>query len=275
MVPGRNEKTRIVERDVDERAERGATGRTRAPKAEGGRGITLGSGNTAVARLRATVVPVTESSDPSAASLPPTSSAAGASFLRARPPPPASSSSYSSSARRPPPARLPVVGRALSQLSEHNASRPTTPLPRSRNTVAGLRRCWRAGNAAASGPGHTVLSSRPSANAAALLRSTLLPLPFHHVHALLSAPAFVPPSMNLDTRRRRYSSFHFERVSLFTRRRTLIDHVFQPLIVEATFLLIRSINRTYLSLSLSKGRKKERKLVSVPGTVSQRSSIVL
>lgn len=89
MVPGRNEKTRIVERDVDERAERGATGRTRAPKAEGGRGITLGSGNTAVARLRATVVPVTESSDPSAASLPPTSSAAGASFLRARPPPPA------------------------------------------------------------------------------------------------------------------------------------------------------------------------------------------
>lgn len=274
MVPGRNEKTRIVERDVDERAERGATGRTRAPKAEGGRGITLGSGNTAVARLRATVVPVTESSDPSAASLPPTSSAAGASFLRARPPPPASSSSYSSSARRPPPARLPVVGRALSQLSEHNASRPTTPLPRSRNTVAGLRRCWRAGNAAASGPGHTVLSSRPSANAAALLRSTLLPLPFHHVHALLSAPAFVPPSMNLDTRRRRYS-FHFEGVSLFTRRRTLIDHVFQPLIVEATFLLIRSINRTYLSLSLSKGRKKERKLVSVPGTVSQRSSIVL
>lgn len=274
MVPGRNEKTRIVERDVDERAERGATGRTRAPKAEGGRGITLGSGNTAVARLRATVVPVTESSDPSAASLPPTSSAAGASFLRARPPPPASSSSYSSSARRPPPARLPVVGRALSQLSEHNASRPTTPLPRSRNTVAGLRRCWRAGNAAASGPGHTVLSSRPSANAAALLRSTLLPLPFHHVHALLSAPAFVPPSTNLDTRRRRYS-FHFEGVSLFTRRRTLIDHVFQPLIVEATFLLIRSINRTYLSLSLSKGRKKERKLVSVPGTVSQRSSIVL
>lgn len=198
MVPGRNEKTRIVERDVDERAERGATGRTRAPKAEGGRGITLGSGNTAVARLRATVVPVTESSDPSAASLPPTSSAAGASFLRARPPPPASSSSYSSSARRPPPARLPVVGRALSQLSEHNASRPTTPLPRSRNTVAGLRRCWRAGNAAASGPGHTVLSSRPSANAAALLRSTLLPLPFHHVHALLSAPAFVPPSTNLE-----------------------------------------------------------------------------
>lgn len=195
------------------------------------------------------------------------------SFFSTRPSSP-SSSSYSSSPRRPPPARLPVVGRALSQLSEHNASRPTTPLPRSRNTVAGLRRCWRAGNAAASGPGHTVLSSRPSANAAALLRSTLLPLPFHHVHALLSAPAFVPPSTNLDTRRRRYS-FHFEGVSLFTRRRTLIDHVFQPLIVEATFLLIRSINRTYLSLSLSKGRKKERKLVSVPGTVSQRSSIVL
>lgn len=102
MVPGRNEKTRIVERDVDERAERGATGRTRAPKAEGGRGITLGSGNTAVARLRATVVPVTESSDPSAASLPPTSSAAGASFLRARPPRPLLLILPPPAARRPP-----------------------------------------------------------------------------------------------------------------------------------------------------------------------------
>lgn len=85
-----------------ERAERGATGRTRAPKAEGGRGITLGSGNTAVARLRATVVPVTESSDPSAASLPPTSSAAGASFLRARPPRPLLLILPPPAARRPP-----------------------------------------------------------------------------------------------------------------------------------------------------------------------------
>lgn len=72
-----NRETRIVERDLDrERAGRGATGRARAPKAAAARGragggITLGSGNTAAARLRATVVPVTESSDPSATLFPP------------------------------------------------------------------------------------------------------------------------------------------------------------------------------------------------------------
>lgn len=65
-----------------------------------------------------------------------------------------------------------------------------------------------------------MLSSRPSTNATAL-RSTFLPLPFHHVHASLSAPAFVPREGDDIPR------FVSNERCLFPPR-TLIDHVPTP-----------------------------------------------
>lgn len=105
-----------------------------------------------------------------------------------------------------------------------------------------------------------MLSSRPSTNATAL-RSTFLPLPFHHVHASLSAPAFVPPAQ----REGDIPRFLVSNERCLFPPRTLIDHVPTP-------------NRRgnvppypfHKSCpSRKKEREKERKLVSVPGTVSQ------
>lgn len=203
-----------------------------------------------MARLRATVVPVTESSDPSAASLPPTSSAAGASFLRARPPRPLL-------LILPPPAARPLTccrPRALAafrtqRVTSDNAASPISQHRRRPSPLLASRqrRCVRPRTHRA------LLQTQRQCRRSPPLDSLTVTIP---PRARVVIGASLCSTID-EPRRRRCSSFHFEGVSLFTRRRTLIDHVFQPLIVEATFLLIRSINRTYLSLSLC--RKEERR----------------
>lgn len=178
------------------RRQRGREGRNHTRKRQHRRGAVTCYGRAGDRELR-----------PLRHTLPPTSSLAGASFLRARPPSPTSSSSYSSSPSHSPP-RLPAVGRALLPVRSfptfQTTSRPTTSLPRSRNTVRPSPR------RASSWQRRRRVRPRHRALLQTQHQRHRSPLDFLTVTIPPRARVVIGASL-CSTRRRRYSSFRFER----------------------------------------------------------------